>query len=176
MSEELDIFNTESLSDLIDFKWNQFGMRHHLVGCMMHMLQITILIIYVDYIYINNYLCETVVGKDGNSEGKCDDNPYALILLGGIIYPFIYECLQIYKLGFCNYVNDSKNLVDQLYIWGSILMSVSHMLFDPFNIFSKVVMIIVIMLSIQRTFKFMRIFSSFSPIVTMLQQVVKDLQ
>jgi len=36
-SDELDIFNTKSLIDLIEFKWNQYGMRHHFVGCMMHM-------------------------------------------------------------------------------------------------------------------------------------------
>jgi hypothetical protein len=36
-SEELDIFNTVSLSDLIEFKWGEFGMMVHLVGCMMHM-------------------------------------------------------------------------------------------------------------------------------------------
>ena len=56
-SSELEIFNTLSLKDLIDFKWNQFGMRHHLVGCMMHMCQIGILIFYVIFIYINNRLC-----------------------------------------------------------------------------------------------------------------------
>jgi hypothetical protein len=37
-------------------------------------------------------------------------------------------------------------------------------------------MVVVILLSITRTFKFMRIFESFSPIVTMLAQVVVDLQ
>lgn len=47
-SEELDIFNTESMTDLIEFKWETFGMSHHLVGCLMHMLQIIILIVYVD--------------------------------------------------------------------------------------------------------------------------------
>lgn len=169
LSEELEIFNTESLSDLIDFKWNQFGMRHHLVGCLMHMCQICILIFYVDFIYINNRLCRNIKNDKNESTVDCDDNPYALVLLGGIIYPFIYECLQVYKLGVSPYVRDSKNMLDQLYIWGSILMSVFHNVLDPFNIVSKVIMILVIMLSITRTFKYMRIFSSFSPIVTMLQ-------
>lgn len=61
------------------------------------------------------------------------------------------------------------NLMDVAYIAGSIAMSISHLIYDPFNIASKVIMICVIMLSIFRTFKFMRIFQSFSPIVTMLQ-------
>ena len=63
-----------------------------------------------------------------------------------------------------------------LYIVGSIGMSVAHVIIDPFQLLSKVIMISVIMLSIVRTFKFMRIFKDFSPIVTMLQQVIFDLQ
>mgnify|MGYP000034971112 CR=1 FL=1 len=55
-------------------------------------------------------------------------------------------------------------------------MSISHLLLDPFQEVSKIIMICVIVLSIIRTFKFMRIFSDFSPIVTMLAQVVVDLQ
>lgn len=176
LSDELDIFNALSLCDLIEFKWNQFGMRHHLVGCMMHMIQIVILIIYVDYIYINNNLCEAKKPTNEEEPVVCKDNPYALVLLGGIVYPFIYECLQIYKMGPVQYFSNAKNLFDQLYIWGSIMMSVFHMILAPIHIVSKVIMIVVIMLSIHRTFKFMRIFSSFSPIVTMLQQVVQDLQ
>ena len=99
----------------------------------------------------------------------CEDNPYAIILLGGIIYPLIYECLVMVKKGFFNYISDLSNIIDVLYIIGSITMSISHLLKNPFDIFSKIIMIFVIMLSITRTFKFMRIFSDFSPIVTMLQ-------
>jgi hypothetical protein len=89
-SEELDIFNTISLQDLIEFKWNEFGMMVHLVGCMMHMCQIAILIFYVHFIYIENHLCKSVItGKENKME--CEDNVYAIVLLGGIIYPFIYE-------------------------------------------------------------------------------------
>jgi hypothetical protein len=151
-------------------------MRHHLVGCMMHMCQICILIFYVDFIYINNKLCESVIKDDGTYEMICGDNPYAIILLGGIIYPFMYECIQIVKRGFTVYIKEANAIVDILYIFGSIAMSISHLVNDPFNIASKIIMIAVIMLSITRTFKFMRIFSSFSPIVTMLNQVVIDLQ
>jgi hypothetical protein len=36
-SEELDIFNTDSINDIIDFKWDSFGRSHHMVGCMNHL-------------------------------------------------------------------------------------------------------------------------------------------
>jgi hypothetical protein len=47
---------------------------------------------------------------------------------------------------------------------------------DPFNILSKIVMIFVILQSIVRTFKSMRIIELYSPIVTMLAAVFYDLR
>lgn len=75
-----------------------------------------------------------------------------------------------------DYLSDSRNISDQLYIWLSILMTFLHVFMRPNDLISQIVMILVIMLSINRTFKILRIFKSFSPIVTMLNQVVIDLQ
>ena len=85
------------------------------------------------------------------------------------MYAFGYECVQLYKQGFVTYFTFLKNWGDVLYIFGSIGMSVAHVVINPFQLISKVIMIMVIMLSIIRTFKFMRIFKNYSPIVTMLQ-------
>lgn len=171
--EELDVFTTTAMTDLIDFKWDNYGMRSHLVGCMVHMAQLCILVFYIDFIYINNYLCESkeYTKDDGSQDTKliCKDNPYAIILLGGIFYPFVYECVQLCRQGFVTYFTSIKNWGDVLYIFGSIGMSVAHVVIDPFDLISKIIMISVIMLSIIRTFKFMRIFKDYSPIVTMLQ-------
>lgn len=93
-SDELKIFKTISLKDLIEFKWNEFGMMVHLVGCMMHMCQIAILIFYVHFIYIENHLCKsetTTMNDKKSTKMQCEENVYAIVLLGGIIYPFIYE-------------------------------------------------------------------------------------
>jgi len=74
------------------------------------------------------------------------------------------------KKGFVAYLfNLNEVIIDILYILGSIGMTISHLLTDPFHIASKIIMILVILLSIIRTYKFMKIFSAFSPIVTMLQ-------
>jgi hypothetical protein len=89
--------------------------------------------------------------------------------LGGIFYPFCYELVQLWRQGFIQYFTSVKNWGDVFYIFGSIGMSMAHLIINPFHLISKVVMITVIMLSIIRTFKFMRIFKDFSPIVTMLQ-------
>lgn len=34
-SEELDIFNTETIQQLLDFKWDEYGLTFHKIGCLM---------------------------------------------------------------------------------------------------------------------------------------------
>ena len=99
-----------------------------------------------------------------------------MILLGGIVYPFCYESTRMVKTGVWEYLTNPANYFDILYIFGSILMSLLHITVDPFQILSKVVMIFVILQSIVRTFKCMRIIPLYSPIVTMLQAVFYDLR
>ena len=52
--EHLDMFDCESLQELINFKWAEYGFTFHLIGCMIHFAQIGILIIYVNFAYIEN--------------------------------------------------------------------------------------------------------------------------
>lgn len=51
-TEELEIFETESLQQVIGFKWEKYGRKHHLLGCMMHLFYTVILIVYVKNSYI----------------------------------------------------------------------------------------------------------------------------
>jgi hypothetical protein len=53
-TEELEIFETDALQQVIQFKWDKYGRNHHLLGCLMHMFYTLILIIYVK----NSYLVE----------------------------------------------------------------------------------------------------------------------
>jgi len=52
-SEELNIFETESLKDLIEFKWNQYGYSFHLGGFLIHAVYVIMLFVYTNYVYIN---------------------------------------------------------------------------------------------------------------------------
>ena len=133
-------------------------------------------IIYVQKIYLENILWENSENWKPGDVPEYSNNPYALILLLGILYPFIYECIQYFNIGLEDYFSDLGNYFDILYILSSVAMSIVHLIIDPFKFFSKIVMIISIMLSIIRTFKMMRIFQDFSPIVTMLANVVYDLR
>ena len=174
-SDELSMFECNSLNEMIEFKWERFGFQHHLVGFLVHAFQMILVIIYVQWIYLDNILWESDNYKDGD-EPKYKENPYALGLLVGIFYPFVYECIQAYNIGLADYATDLGNYFDMLYILSSVAMSLIHLVIDPFQFVSKVVMIVSIMLSIIRTFKMMKIFSDFSPIVTMLSNVVYDLR
>ena len=140
------------------------------MGSLIHTVQIGILIFYTNFIYIQASL---ELDDDGRIKGG---NPYAMILLGGIVYPFCYEATRMVKTGVWDYLTNPANYFDILYIFGSILMSLLHITVDPFQILSKVVMIFVILQSIVRTFKCMRIIELYSPIVTMLAAVFYDLR
>jgi hypothetical protein len=100
-------------------------------------------------------------------------NPWWLLL--GILYPLIYETLQMYKAGF-EYLTDLGNYIDLLYIWGSVAMSILHAEYEPGAFICKVMMSIIVTLAIRRTFNFLRIFEALSPIVTMLFNVIWQLR
>ena len=182
--DELEMFESQSIQDMIEFKWSQFGQSHHLMFCIMHFLQLGILMFYIVFVYYNNKLAH----EDGSDTTA---NPYAWIMLAGIVVPVCYESIQMIKIGFIEYITVPANYINLTYIICSIAMSFTHalmkgeevmedgttktiigpMLFGP-----KVIMIFVLALSIIRTFKFMRIFKDFSPIVTMLSSVFVDLK
>ena len=84
-----------------------------------------------------------------------------MVLLIGLIYPSCYEATQMFRNGaegVKDYLTDLGNYADFLYIFGSIAMSFLHYQGSPDTLASKVVMIFVILLSVIRTMKFMRIF------------------
>ena len=56
------MFESESIQDLIQFKWVAFGRNWHLFGCIIHFAYITILFYYTNHIYIKGS------GSDGEDE------------------------------------------------------------------------------------------------------------
>ena len=132
------MFQAQAIQDLIDFKWDEFGFSFHCVGSVIHMVQISILVFYINYVYISGSL-------ELDSDGKpVNGNPFAIILLTGIIYPLGYSTIQCLKTGPAEYLMDYGNWFDIFYIIGSILMSVFHLITSPFFFVSKAIMIFVI--------------------------------
>jgi len=112
------MFEADSIQDLITFKWDQYGLKFHLVGCIIHLIYMVILFIYTYLIYIKG---EEQIDEDGNRH-----DPYNIFLLLGVLYPALYELVQMCKGGFVDYLTDSGNYIDLVYIWGSIAMSLIH--------------------------------------------------
>ena len=45
---------------------------------------------------------------------------YAILLLVGIFYPWVYDLVQLIRSGFVEYFSDPWNYVDFIYIYGGI--------------------------------------------------------
>jgi hypothetical protein len=99
-----------------------------------------------------------------------------ILLVLAIIYSTIYDFIQLYKHGLREYFSDLSNYADQLYIWCGIANAILHTFQDPQSLECKVVMIIISLLQIIKTFSYLRIFNNVSYIVTMLAQVTADLR
>ena len=82
----------------------------------------------------------------------------------------------MFKTGLTDYMSDTWNLVGFLYLVFSLTQIIMHLSIGPFQFYSKLAMTCVLMLSLSKTFFYLRIFSSFSTIIKMLTTVLKDLQ
>lgn len=50
-SDEITIFDSQNIMDIIDFKWNTFGKSHHKFGFIMHMVYVLLIMLYVNFTY-----------------------------------------------------------------------------------------------------------------------------
>lgn len=51
-SDEMELFKTELIKDLIDFKWEKFARRQHLIGFSFHICYVTVLMYYIAQVYL----------------------------------------------------------------------------------------------------------------------------
>ena len=105
-ADELDIFDVENYQQMLLFKWNRFAKPIHLLGCLMHFVYVTVLILYVFEIYINYEQQNARI--------------YQTLLILGVVYPAMYESRQLMGTGFVDYFSEYQNYSDLLYIWGSV--------------------------------------------------------
>ena len=105
-TEELEIFETECMQNIIEFKWTMYGRKHHYLGMAMHMFYTLMITIYVHEAYMNQPMHQQL---------------YTVLLAVGILYPAFYDFKQLYIIGIRNYFSDIGNYSDCLYIWGSLV-------------------------------------------------------
>lgn len=88
-SNELDIFHTELVKDVIDFKWKQYAQKSHLIGAFFH----TIYVCFMMY-YINNvYMIPHAKDKDLNYISNSPPNMVGLAgMQVGMFYALWHDC------------------------------------------------------------------------------------
>ena len=93
-SDEVAIFKTEPIVDMINYQWGVTGFNFHLVGFVNFFLYMLMLIVYIVQIYINDrlYEFESLASRIKLRKGS---NNVALVLVFGLIYPSIYLVFQI---------------------------------------------------------------------------------
>lgn len=114
--------------------------------------------------------------KNAIMEYNEDQVLYGVLLAAGVIYPAGYDLTQLYKTGLVEYLSEGWNYADLLYIMGSIVNIGLQLSLGPLNIWSRIVMCIIVALLVTKTFFFLRIFPMLTPIVVMLINVVYDLR
>ena len=158
------MFLTESVQEVINFKWDLVGRKWHMIGCISHMYYMGVIAVYIDIVYNKNLMTD---------ENRIN---LQMQLLTGCIYPSVYDFTQMYKTGLSEYFSDNWNVMGSLYLLNSIAQIGLHLTLGPFVFYSKLAMTCVIMLSLAKTLFYFRIFDAFSTIIKMLTTVIKDLQ
>ena len=161
-TSELEVFDSQTLAQVIDFKWKAYARNFMYMGCFFHFFYIFTISVNVVEVF------ERVQTKNNAL--------YQLLLGCGIVYPLLYDSAQLYYGGFKNYFSTFWNYTDFLFIWSGVASIVMQNIFDPFSVICKFLMIVTIFCAIFKTFFFLRIFSNLSYIVTMITNVIFDLR
>ena len=85
-SEDLSIFESESVKDLIEFKWNRFGFYFNLFGFLVHGFNVAMIFLYIDYVYINGSTDSLEIESHVETKQK-----YLKIICALVSYPLFYE-------------------------------------------------------------------------------------
>jgi len=101
---------------------------------------------------------------------------WTILLFCGIFYSWIYDLIQLIQDGPVVYFGDPWNYIDFVYIYGSLLNLFLQTFYGQYNIRTEITMCVIIILLIIKTFFFLRIIESYTPIVIMLVNVIWDLR
>lgn len=85
-TEELELFETRPIMELIEYKWDRFAYKFHSFGCIMHIIYMLTLTIYIEQIYCKPQPLD-----------HQEMMPYNIILALGILYPLIYDNIQLFR-------------------------------------------------------------------------------
>ena len=110
-SEEDNIFTSEAVVDMIEFKWQKYAFRRHMIGAFFHMIYLTCLLLYINHTFL---IIPTHDAAGEIQMPNCSIR-YMYILFGCLVYPCFYEGTQVVKQG-SDYFKDGWNYLDMTHI------------------------------------------------------------
>jgi hypothetical protein len=54
-SDEIDVFLSETVNQIIMFKWKHFAFKFHMIGLCVHFYFMTVLFVYVKIVYLKRH-------------------------------------------------------------------------------------------------------------------------
>lgn len=164
-SEQLKIFETKVIKDLIFFKWSRYAKIIHYMAGFVHLIYGITFCVYTSEIYLENEY----------------QNKAAWLWLMSICIScaFVYDFTQFYQSG-TDYFLDKWNYVDQLHIWVGYLNVYFQYSFEddegPRNPHCQLSMIFCTIFMLIKTFFYLRIFGNMTALVIMMKYVISDLR
>ena len=196
-TNEWSVFKTKAVKDLIKFKWDAYCFNFHLLGFLNHMVMLGLLVVYDIKVYLNDDLYKWVENKEfdvekekldrnleqGKMRVRIDEhgNDFAYILLIGVVYSFVYLIFQLKRIGAKKIITQPHKVdpfvwAEIIYIAICILVSLIHQTYDPQDFVAKILMLIQLVFILLKTFKYLRIYELFSPLIQMVMRVLWDLR
>lgn len=143
-------------------------------GFYFHFGYIFMLAIYINSTYLADGRFREVDGK----QIEWDIAPqmiYVWLIIGFLFYSAFYEIMQFCRSGVLYFFSWS-NFIDLSYVVVGYYNMYCQIWMGTSRFFCKLIFVIVIILSLMKTFYFMKIFMGFSYVVTMIYRVVFDLK
>lgn len=169
---ELAIFETDLVRDLIDYKWRTFAYQQHLYGLIVHVSYVIVLIYYINHTYLEQTDFE--FNEETQKWESVADPVYQYYQAICLSYPLFLEFYRFKKSGL-SYFSNSSNLLDVSHIFFGFLNIYMQIVVGSFDLNSQLVMILECYLSLAKTFQFMKMVLAFSYIVTMILNVIVSL-
>ena len=80
-TDELDIFDSSTVSELLEFKWTTYASKIHFVGLTSHILYVVVFSFYVNECYVYQW---------GNLKSTLE-----IVIILCLVYPFCYDMTQL---------------------------------------------------------------------------------
>ena len=169
---ELAIFETDLIRDLIDYKWRTFAFYQHLAALIVHGSYVLVLIYYINFTYVEHREWDPVNEVMFISVHA---DPYYNYWQGVcLLYPVFLETYRVKKTG-VGYFFQMSNQLDLAHIFFGFLNIYYQIKVGPDVLSSQLILIFECYLSLAKTFQFMKMVLAFSSIVTMIINVFLNL-